>query len=122
MSPGLPDVTSEAVEPLLERLLARNAWQLPDGAPRLASTHLDWAMHPAGLAVLDKVKENLQLDDEQMKASFDVLESKGNSAVPTVLIVLDRLRNMENVRQYVVACSFGPGVCAEMLALRPAAE
>jgi fungal type III polyketide synthase len=118
MSPELPDVTSSAVGPLLETLLARNAWRLPDGSPPLSATDLDWAVHPAGLAVLDKVKENMALHDGQMRACFDVFGGKGSSASPTVLIVLDRLRKMGKPKENIVAASFGPGICVEMLALR----
>lgn len=119
----MPDVTSNAVAPMLERMLARNAWQLAEADQPLAATDLDWAVHPAGIAVLDKVRELLKLEQNQMRVSFDVLESKGNSASPTVLIVLDKLRvnaggPLKTKRQNVVACSFGPGVCTEMLALR----
>ncbi|KAK0611429.1 thiolase-like protein [Immersiella caudata] len=122
MSPELPDVTSGAVGPLLETLLARNAWRLPDGSPPLPPTDLDWAVHPAGLAVLDKVKENMALHDGQMRACFDVFEGKGSSASPTVLIVLDRLRKMGKPKENIVATSFGPGICVEMLALRSCSD
>jgi type III polyketide synthase len=118
MSPSLPTVTSNAVAPLLEKLLARNAWQVPAKGQQLEAISLDWAVHPAGLAVLDDVKENLKLHNGQMRASFDVFENKGNSSGPTVLIVLDRLRKMEGLRENIAACSFGPGVCTEMIALR----
>lgn len=84
----------------------------------LEATSFDWALHPAGLAVLDKVMENMKLNDGQLRASFDVYESKGNSSCPTVLIVLDRLRKMGGGKDNVVACSFGPGLCIEMIAMR----
>ncbi|KAF5569197.1 chalcone synthase B [Fusarium pseudoanthophilum] len=119
MSPNLPVTLKSAVIPLFERLIARNAWQLPRDKLRLAAIDFDWIMHPAGLAVLDEVKESLNLQDGQMRASFDVFENKGNSAGPTVLIVLDRLRKMGGMREHIVAYSFGPGVCAEMTALNP---
>lgn len=119
MSPNLPTVTSSAVVPLLKRMTARNAWQLPKDQKQLEATDFDWVVHPAGLAVLDQVKENLNLQDGQMRASFNVFENKGNSAGPTVLIVLDRLRKMGELRDNIVACSFGPGICVEMVALVP---
>ncbi|KAM0207920.1 hypothetical protein ACHAQD_011831 [Fusarium lateritium] len=119
MSPNLPVIIKSAVIPLFERLIARNAWQIPKDEQKLAATDFDWIMHPAGLAVLDGVQQNLNLQDGQMRASFDVFENKGNSAGPTVLIVLDSLRKMGDMRENIVACSFGPGVCAEMTALIP---
>ena len=117
MSPNLSVTIKSAVIPLLERLIDRNAWQLSKDEQKLAATDLDWVMHPAGVALLDEVKESLNLEDGQMRASFDVFENKGNSGGPTVLIVLDRLRKMGDMRERIVACSFGPGVCAEMTAL-----
>ena len=79
VSPDLPVIVKSAVIRFLERLIARNAWQLPEGPQKLATTDHDWKMHPAGLAVLDEVKETL-LQDEKMRASLDVVKNKGNSA------------------------------------------
>ena len=118
MSPDLPNITSNATAPMLSNMLGRNAWQRQDGDKELGAADLDWALHPAGLAVLDKVKENLKLDNGQLRAAFDVYEGKGNSSCPTVLIVLDRLRKMGKGRDDVLACSFGPGLCIEMIAMK----
>ena len=118
MGPDLPNIASNAPAPMLSRMLGRNAWQRRDGDKEVEAASLDWALHPAGLAVLDKVSENLKLEDGQLRASFDVYESKGNSSCPTVLIVLDRLRRMGEGRDNVVACSFGPGLCIEMIAMK----
>ncbi|PGH15530.1 hypothetical protein AJ79_02312 [Helicocarpus griseus UAMH5409] len=118
MSPNMPTVTSNAVEPTLAKMLDRNAWQRSEDEKRLGAADLDWVLHPAGLAVLEKVRENLKLEDGQMRASFDVYENKGNSSGPTVLIVLDRLRKMGEGRDNVIACAFGPGVCLEMVSMK----
>ena len=118
MDPDLPNITSNASAPMLSKMLDRNAWQRQDGDKELEATDFDWALHPAGLAVLDKIKENLKLDNGQLRASFDVYERKGNSSCPTVLIVLDRLRRMGNGRDNIVTCSFGPGLCFEMIAMK----
>ena len=118
MSPDLSNITSNALAPMLSRMLGRNAWQRQDGHQELGAADFDWAFHPAGLAVLDKVQENLKLDNGQLRASFDVYESKGNSSCPTVLIILDNLRRMGEGRDNIVACSFGPGLCIEMIAMK----
>lgn len=118
MGPDLADITSNASAPMLSRMLGRNAWQRQDGYKELEAADFDWALHPAGLAVLDKVRESMELGDGQLRASFDVYESKGNSSCPTVLIVLDRLRRIGEGRDNVVACSFGPGLCIEMIAMK----
>lgn len=102
---------------MLDRMLKRNAWQLPEST-ELDAPDMDWVVHPGGLAILKKVKENLNLNAGQMQASFDVYEAKGNSSSPTVLIVLDRFRKSDQGRENVAAVSFGPGMCIEMTAMK----
>ena len=78
----------------------------------------DWALHPGGIAILNGIQKELKLEREQLRAAFDVYENHGNSSSPTVLIVLDRLRRMKSGKKHVVACSFGPGIIAEMAMLK----
>lgn len=77
----------------------------------------DWALHPGGLSILNGVKEAAQLTDAQIKASYAVYRSKGNTSSVAVLAVLDTMRGAEG-REDVLACSFGPGVMVEMAKLK----
>lgn len=78
----------------------------------------DWAIHPGGAAILRGAQQNLNLEDDHIRASIEVYQSHGNSSSPTVLIVLDRLRHMGKGRDDVVATSFGPGMMIEMCLLK----
>ncbi|KAH7413915.1 thiolase-like protein, partial [Phaeosphaeria sp. MPI-PUGE-AT-0046c] len=78
----------------------------------------DWAIHPGGAAILNGAQQLLHLDDDHIRASRDIYTSYGNSSSVTVLIVLDRLRQMGRGRDDVVAASFGPGMMIEMCIMK----
>ena len=84
-----------------------------------------WAIHPGGIRILKAVQEALQLPDEKMAASLEILQLYGNMSSPTVLFILQkifsRLRKQVSVlqQQKIVACAFGPGINIEMLRLSP---
>jgi predicted naringenin-chalcone synthase len=50
-----------------------------------------WAVHPGGRAIVDKVQQQLELQDFQVEASRQVLRDYGNMSSATVLFVLKRL-------------------------------
>lgn len=78
----------------------------------------DWAIHPGGAAILQGAQRTLHLTDDHIRASLEVYRSYGNSSSPTVLIVLDKLRQMGEGRDHVVATSFGPGLAIEMCVMK----
>jgi len=78
----------------------------------------DWAVHPGGIAILKGAQRELQLSHEQLRASYEIYEHRGNTASVTILSVLDKLRTMGEGRDNVVACSFGPGMIIEMATLK----
>lgn len=87
------------------------------GAP-LDPAKFDWAVHPGGLTILKGAQQAMSLTDDHIRASLDVYTKFGNSSSPTVLVVLDKLREMGKGRDDVVATSFGPGLMIEMLRMR----
>lgn len=82
------------------------------------STTFDWAIHPGGLSILKGAQQAMNLTDDHIRASLDVYRNFGNSSSPTVLVVLDRLRNMGRGRDDIVAASFGPGLMIEMFRIK----
>jgi type III polyketide synthase len=78
----------------------------------------DWAIHPGGAAILKGAQQAMTLTNDHIRASLDVYQNFGNSSSPTVLIVLDKLRNMGRGRDSVVATSFGPGLTIEMFRMK----
>jgi len=102
LSPRVPAVLAVHVRALVDDLLGRHGLRIGD---------VDgWAVHPGGPKILDVVQERLELDDEALTASRDVLATYGNCSSPTVLLVLDALRRRAVPPRRIVTLAFGPGL------------
>ena len=77
----------------------------------------EWAVHPGGPKILAAVENSLRLPDDATAVSRDVLSSCGNMSSPTVLFILDRIRDKSAARS-IVALGFGPGLVAEVALLQ----
>jgi len=71
-----------------------------------------WAIHPGGPRILSAAEESLQIGRDATATSREVLAAHGNMSSPTVLFILDRLRQRQAPRP-CVALGFGPGLVAE---------
>ena len=71
-----------------------------------------WAVHPGGPRVLHSVARSLGLAPDALRVSRDVLVQHGNMSSPTILFILDRLRQSQAARP-CVALGFGPGLVVE---------
>lgn len=71
-----------------------------------------WAIHPGGPEILRSVTEALALPQETGHASASILAEHGNMSSPTVLFVLDRLRQ-QGATGPCVMMGFGPGLSFE---------
>ncbi len=71
-----------------------------------------WAIYPGGRKIVEVVGDVLELPEERLQASYDVLREVGNCSSATVLLVLERLQEMQPLRSgdFVVAMAFGPGL------------
>ena len=81
-----------------------------------------WAIHPGGIRILEAVKESLQLEENHVEDSREVLKLYGNMSSPTVLFVISRIlkkiRESNDTRnKNIMVCGFGPGVTVEMMQL-----
>lgn len=76
-----------------------------------------WAVHPGGPRILGAVEEGLGLKGGALAVSREVLADCGNMSSPTVLFILDRLRDRGAVRPCVIL-GFGPGLMAEAALIR----
>ncbi len=92
---------AEVVDPVLERV----DWTRDD------ITH--WAIHPGGRAILDKVRDGLQIDESQLSASREILRTYGNMSSATILFVLHGLLDSSHPGERVMAMAFGPGLTVE---------
>jgi predicted naringenin-chalcone synthase len=104
LSTRVPDLIATHLRPWLEAWLKQNRLRLGDVA--------SWAIHPGGPRILSAVKEALDLDEEAIAASRDVLAECGNMSSPTVLFILQRLQSRQ-AGLPCVALGFGPGLVAE---------
>ena len=75
-----------------------------------------WAVHPGGPRILAAVGEALEIDRRALAISQSVLAEYGNMSSPTVLFILDRMRQAQSPRPWV-ALGFGPGLAVEAVLL-----
>jgi predicted naringenin-chalcone synthase len=76
-----------------------------------------WALHPGGRAILDSLQNGLQLTDEQLKPSREVLRSFGNLSSVSILFVLNNILEKKQLDRddYLCAIAFGPGLTMELV-------
>ncbi|MBY0113517.1 MAG: type III polyketide synthase [Phycisphaerales bacterium] len=77
-----------------------------------------WAVHPGGPRILTAVAEAAALPRDALAASRAVLAEHGNMSSPTVLFILERMRQSGTLQEPAVLLSFGPGITAEAMLLR----
>lgn len=71
-----------------------------------------WAIHPGGRAILDRAREALGLEEQDLADSYSVLRDFGNMSSATIFFVLQRM--LANPREgQVFAAAFGPGLTVE---------
>lgn len=71
-----------------------------------------WAVHPGGPRVLSATGNALGLDDGLLQPSRGVLADYGNMSSPTVLFILERLREQASSGPCVML-GYGPGITIE---------
>ncbi len=109
LSPKVPDLIHQHLRNWLEPWLAQQGLDLP--------AVQGWAIHPGGPRVISAVEDALDLTPGSGDHSRDVLRDCGNMSSPTVLFILDRLRQQNTPRPWV-ALAFGPGLTIEAVLIR----
>jgi predicted naringenin-chalcone synthase len=109
LSPRVPDVLSRHVGGVVEELLGGSGLRIQDVA--------GWAVHPGGPRILDVVRDELGLTEDQIAASRRVLAEHGNCSSATVLLVLEEMAEVDGP---VVVMAFGPGLTLYAALLLPA--
>ncbi len=104
LSARVPDLIQRHLRPWLSDWL---------GSRGLALENIrSWAFHPGGPRILSAAGEALGLRREQWAVSESVLADFGNMSSPTILFILDRLRQ-DMATGPCVALAFGPGLTIE---------
>jgi len=108
LSSDLPKIILEKAVPQLIRILFSYGIKPEDIS--------FWALHPGGRAILDALQNGLNLNEEKMKPSREVLKNFGNMSSVSILFVLKEIINSNQIRQgeYCCAVAFGPGLTMEV--------
>lgn len=107
LSSYIPDILSSGIRELLNPILSKTDLSI-------RNVH-NWAIHPGGRAILDKISTELDLHEDSISPSREVLSRYGNMSSATILFVLDAWRNHANeIEQPVLAMAFGPGLTVEL--------
>lgn len=79
-----------------------------------------YAIHPGGKKILDAAAEKLEIPKEQLRASYQVLHDFGNMSSPTILFVLKKILDNNDLKRNdrVLGMAFGPGITVESLILK----
>ena len=97
-------------EPMRERILRGADGEAVDA----------WAVHAGGRSILDAVQRAMDLPDDALAASRDILARFGNMSSSTLMFVIAELLDQPG-RRRAVALAFGPGLAAEGFHLERAA-
>ncbi len=104
LSPKIPEVIETNLKPWLQQWLASLGLSIADVG--------SWAIHPGGPRILNACEAALQLPPHALTASREILERYGNMSSPTIMFILNRLRETDSPRP-CVSLAFGPGITLE---------
>ncbi|SKA97149.1 Predicted naringenin-chalcone synthase [Prosthecobacter debontii] len=106
LSSYVPDIIGGNIKQLLRGILTRRGSSL--------EAIDEWAVHPGGRSILDKVEESLHLDPDALEASRTILRDYGNMSSATILFVLKEMMDSADTEHaQVCAMAFGPGLTVE---------
>jgi predicted naringenin-chalcone synthase len=110
---GFEMTLSKQVPQLIGRYLRPwlSAWLMQQGV-NLADVG-SWAIHPGGPRIVAAVEEALNLPRSATATAWEVFRDFGNMSSPTVLFIIEKLRQARAPRP-CVAIGFGPGLTAEV--------
>ena len=108
LSADVPDLFRTDIGPLKERAVAKA------GMDTDAIKY--WCIHPGGKRILQAIGQGLNLKDEDLAASYDILRRYGNMSSATVLFVLDALWTTDGRQGCARVCSgLWPGLTMESM-------
>jgi alpha-pyrone synthase len=73
-----------------------------------------WAVHPGGRSILDAIGAALDLDEDELKVSREILWEFGNMSSATVPFILKAMLDQQ-LRGLGCGLAFGPGLTAESM-------
>lgn len=80
-----------------------------------------WCIHPGGKKVLTSIQKSINIDENALQHSYNVLRDYGNMSSPTILFVLkeimEELKSKEQKKANIFGAAFGPGLTMETFIL-----
>jgi predicted naringenin-chalcone synthase len=109
LSSELPKIILNYAAPRAKEILAKRGIEI--------SKIKLWALHPGGRAILDSLQNGLQLSDQQLKPSREILKNFGNLSSVSILFVLKNILENEQLEIDDLCCAvaFGPGLTMELV-------
>jgi predicted naringenin-chalcone synthase len=99
----LPDVICRSVPVFIRDFLEKQG--------RSIASIDAWALHPGGDKMVNGLKKELSLSEEQMAGTRSVLREYGNMSSPTVLFIIDRvMRERQSGGDSCLAVAYGAGM------------
>jgi predicted naringenin-chalcone synthase len=105
LSKQVPQLIGKYLRPWLSAWLQQQGVNINDVG--------SWAIHPGGPRIVAAVEEALNLPRSATATAWEVFRDFGNMSSPTVLFIIDKLRQARAPRP-CVAIGFGPGLTAEV--------
>jgi len=110
LSGYVPQLIQEDISRLVQAAVENDGLQLSD------ITH--WCMHPGGKRILDLIQKKLNLSEDDLAYSRDILLRYGNMSSPTVLFVLKEIMDSrDQAPAKILGVAFGPGLTMESFIL-----
>ena len=117
LTPRVPQLATAAVAPAFKDLV-ESLPELNDSQGTPNALDFDWALHPGGSTIITGVEKAMGLTPDHLRASYEIYMNYGNSSSATIMSVMNRLRDMGDGKENVIACAFGPGISLEMMVLK----
>ena len=76
-----------------------------------------WLIHPGGVRILELLRDEFNLRDEQLQFSWSVLNSYGNMSSASILFVLAEFMasGVVQAKEYAVGLGVGPGLTVQLI-------
>ena len=118
LTPRVPPLAAAAVPATFQSLIDSVPSLKASSAEPITAVDFDWALHPGGSTIITGIQSAMNLTEDHLRASYEIYMNYGNSSSATIMAVMDRLRNIGEGKENVVACAFGPGIALEMMILK----
>ncbi len=108
----IPDIVKEQASKDIDDFLTTHSLSLKD-----ISAYL---FHPGGTKVLKAYETALNLTNNELAVSWDILSEYGNISSVTVLFILERFMNQNSLGRdgYGLLTALGPGFCSESMLIK----